>query len=291
MTKEVTFSIPAEHNDLSYHVIAGAKHVQGTTAGEALDALGGDCLHGHSTSCIYRHFSLRQMALMVLTVFWIFWTSPPAGLAASSGCPLPTVAHGGQCILTQDTALDRTLTLASSTHLNCRGWKLMPAQSGVVDDPATSADEGTYGSPMVAILLDGVDRVKIQNCTFEGFDWGIWAMSSKHHQNPGDGHKILSNTFHIRYAAMTLHDVDDAVIDDNDITGTSSGELLILILRDSDRNVVSNNRLVSNPKSSTFDPGPNNVFGAPNPNARTRPAPPPTTFLVSSSPPRAVSLP
>jgi hypothetical protein len=160
---------------------------------------------------------------MVLAPFLIFSTSPRDSLAANPDCPPPTVAHGGQCIFTQDTVLDRTLQLASSIHVNWQGWQLMPAQPGVVDHPATSVDEGTYGSPMVAILLNDVDDVKIQNCTLEGFAWGIWAMSSKNHKNPGDGHKILSNTFHIRYSAITLFDIDDAIIEDNDITGTSSG--------------------------------------------------------------------
>jgi hypothetical protein len=222
MIKVAILSISTERGDLSCHPIVGAKHTQGKTPGEALDALREDRPYAHRASCTHRHVLLSQAALMVLALFWIFSTSPWDSLAASPDCPPPTVAHGGQCILTQDTVLDRTLQLASSIHVNWQGWQLMLAQPGIVDDPATSVDEGTYGPPMVAILLNNVDDVKIQNCTLEGFDWGIWAMSSKNHKNPGDGYKILSNTFHIRYSAITLFDIDDAVIEDNDITGTSS---------------------------------------------------------------------
>ena len=39
MTKVAILPIPTEHGELSYCAIAGAKHAQGKTAGEALDAL------------------------------------------------------------------------------------------------------------------------------------------------------------------------------------------------------------------------------------------------------------
>jgi hypothetical protein len=39
MTKVAILPIPTEQGDLSYHAIAGAKHAEGKTAGEALDAL------------------------------------------------------------------------------------------------------------------------------------------------------------------------------------------------------------------------------------------------------------
>jgi len=39
MTKVAILPIPTEHSELSYCAIAGAKHAQGKTAGEALDAL------------------------------------------------------------------------------------------------------------------------------------------------------------------------------------------------------------------------------------------------------------
>lgn len=39
MTKVAILPIPTEQGDLSYHAIAGTKHAQGKTAGEALDAL------------------------------------------------------------------------------------------------------------------------------------------------------------------------------------------------------------------------------------------------------------
>jgi hypothetical protein len=39
MTKVAILPIPTAQGDLSYHAIAGAKHAEGKTAGEALDAL------------------------------------------------------------------------------------------------------------------------------------------------------------------------------------------------------------------------------------------------------------
>src|SRR3990172_2736797 len=39
MTKVAILPIPTEQGTLSYHAIAGAKHAQGKTAGQALDAL------------------------------------------------------------------------------------------------------------------------------------------------------------------------------------------------------------------------------------------------------------
>lgn len=39
MTKVAILPIPTEQGHLSYHAVAGAKHAEGKTAGEALDAL------------------------------------------------------------------------------------------------------------------------------------------------------------------------------------------------------------------------------------------------------------
>jgi hypothetical protein len=39
MTKVAILPIPTEQGNVSYHAIAGAKHAEGKTAGEALDAL------------------------------------------------------------------------------------------------------------------------------------------------------------------------------------------------------------------------------------------------------------
>jgi hypothetical protein len=39
MTKVAILPVPTDHGALSYHAIAGAKHAEGSTAGEALDAL------------------------------------------------------------------------------------------------------------------------------------------------------------------------------------------------------------------------------------------------------------
>jgi Periplasmic copper-binding protein (NosD) len=120
---------------------------------------------------------------------------------------------------------------------------------------------------MVAFLFNGADSVTLQDCIVDGFDFGFHARNSKHPAGlTADrlGNKILSNTFHVRYSGLCLLDVDDLQIIDNDITATYSAAGSILVWRDSDRNLVKNNRLVMNAEGVTF--GPNDVC-APNPDA------------------------
>lgn len=78
MTKVAILPIPTEQGDLSYHAIAGAKHAQGKTAGEALDALTAQ-LSADETSTLVIVQSLRpdhfftapqQERLAVLMARW-----------------------------------------------------------------------------------------------------------------------------------------------------------------------------------------------------------------------------
>jgi Right handed beta helix region len=145
----------------------------------------------------------------------------------------------------------------SQITLDCQGHTLRPAQPGVADDPVTDADETVYSSPMVAFLFNGAHSVTLQDCLVDGFDVGIHARNSKHPAGPAAdrlGNKILSNTFHVRYYGICLFDVDDMQISDNDITTTSAGATSILVSRDSDRNLVTRNRLLNNAEGVTFFP-------------------------------------
>src|SRR5262245_45563134 len=50
--------------------------------------------------------------------------SPRASAPTIPECPPPTrLDHGGDCVLDEDSALDETLRLASSTKLNCRHFR------------------------------------------------------------------------------------------------------------------------------------------------------------------------
>ncbi len=78
MTNVAIMPIPTEHGDLSYRAIAGAKHAQGRTAGEALDALTSQ-LSSDETSTLVIVQSLRpdrffteaqQQRLATLMAIW-----------------------------------------------------------------------------------------------------------------------------------------------------------------------------------------------------------------------------
>ena len=78
MTKVAILPIPTEYGNLSYHAIAGKKHAEGNTAGEALDALTAQ-LSADETSTLVVVQSLRpdhffteaqQHRLTVLMARW-----------------------------------------------------------------------------------------------------------------------------------------------------------------------------------------------------------------------------
>jgi hypothetical protein len=210
------------------------------------------------------------MALLALA------TGIASGTHDHDACPPPFIVAGldhpdqhTRCILEGDATIAATVLIdMSQITLDCQGHTLRPAQPGVADDPATDADETAYSSPMVAFLFNGAHSVTLQDCIVDGFDFGIYARNSKHSAGPTAdqlGNKILSNTFHVRHLGICLLDVDDMQISDNDITATSSAALSIFVWRDSDRNLVKNNRLViDNAEGVAF--GPNDAC-APNPEA------------------------
>jgi hypothetical protein len=205
---------------------------------------------------------LTCVSCMLMTILALT-ASTAYGTNDRDACPPPFIFAGldqpdkhTRCILPRDATIGATLLIdTSQITLDCKGHPLRPAQPGVADDPATADDETVYASPMVAFLVDGAHGVTLQDCLVDGFDFGIHARNSKRPAGPAAdrlGNKILSNTFHTRYSGICLLDVDDMQIIDNDITATSASATPIFLWRDSDRNLVKNNRIVINAEGVTF---------------------------------------
>jgi nitrous oxidase accessory protein NosD len=143
--------------------------------------------------------------------------------------------------LDSDLVLDESLVLPSFTTLNCRGHRILPTASG---QGTTSA---TYEAsrPAAAIVVSGDRGVDVRNCIIgevgARFDFGVIMLESK---NAGaSGHRIHGNEIHARDTAIVFLRVDDARVNDNVITWTNG--FGVSFLRDSDRNRVNENTLVS----------------------------------------------
>lgn len=157
-------------------------------------------------------------------------------------CSPPTVAKGNQCILDSDLRLGETLGLAPFTRLNCQGHKLTPTRVG---SPTVSSN------PEVAVLLNNVNGVKVQNCDIEGFDFGVEIVNSKVAEDVRNdpktlaslSNRILSNTIIARYGGVQILNADNSEIKDNDITLATGAGRGIAILSDSDLNRISNNKI------------------------------------------------
>jgi hypothetical protein len=170
-------------------------------------------------------------------------------------------------VLTKDERLDKTLRLASDTKLNCQGRKLTPRTTG--------SGLAARSAPEVAIFLNGVRNVQIQNCVIDGFDFGVFAIKSKVtaavRGNPGElarrRNRILQNTVNARFLAISLATVDNTEIKDNTIRYTTAGGKGIYVGRDSDLNRVSNNTITGDIASAASQavaaPGP--AIPSPNP--------------------------
>src|SRR6266498_1212387 len=158
--------------------------------------------------------------------------------------PSPTQPQGGQCLLRADATLTKTLRLTSDTKLNCQGHKLVPRSLG--------SGLSQRSVPEVAIFLNGVKNVQIQNCVIDGFDFGIFAVKSKVpaeiRNTPGKlpqlRNKILQNTVNARFLAISLASVDNTEVKDNTIKYTTMGGKGIYVGSDSDLNRIINNTVV-----------------------------------------------
>jgi hypothetical protein len=162
------------------------------------------------------HQSVAAVLFMVSTLLVLFASGgfPSAETARGRtepavACPPQTKALGGQCVLSGDVRLVKTLRLASDRKLNCKGHKLMPTTTG--------SDISKRSQPEVAIFLNGLQNVQIQNCVIDGFDFGIFAIKSKVplelEGNQGAlaqrRNKILQNTINARFMAIGLASVDN----------------------------------------------------------------------------------
>jgi hypothetical protein len=217
--------------------------------------------------------------LLILFAAAVFPAADTARELASPAvaCPPPTKSQGGQCMLNGDVTLSKTLRLTSNTKLNCKGHKLRPTTI-----PTTGSDLTKRSAPEVAIFLNGVENIQIQNCVIEGFDFGIFAIKSKVPAGlRGDQgalaqrrNKILQNTVNARFLAISLATVDNTEIKDNTIKYTTAGGKGIYVGRDSDLNRINNNTITGDIASSSSQavaapgpaiPSPNLENPSPNP--------------------------
>lgn len=169
---------------------------------------------------------------------------------ADSACPPPTLAEGGQCVLTGDVVLDRTLRLPSSTKLNCEGHSLTPAVAGVLDDPRTDALEFEPSQPDLAVFVYQAHDVKVQDCVISGFDLGILVADSKTDGSQPDN-KILGNTIDVRTNPIDLMRADAVLIADNTLVYAAERGRGIVVEMDSDDNQLVDNTIVSTDLAST----------------------------------------
>jgi parallel beta helix pectate lyase-like protein len=188
-------------------------------------------------------------------------------------CPSPTVENNGQCRLTKDEPLQKTLRLVSNTTLDCRGHTLTPTTLVPPGSVVT-----VRSTPEVAIFLNGVENVKILNCKITGFDFGIFAINSKVlpdiRKDLGElvrrRNIIARNNINARFAAISLAAVDNTEIRSNIITYTTAGGRGLYVGRDSDLNRILSNTITGDIASATSQavgaPGPVNLAESPNPN-------------------------
>jgi len=187
----------------------------------------------------------RQQESIAAIAFALAGFFSPPEARAEATCPSPTEAEGGECVLTHDATLTRTLMLPSSTTLNCQGHTL------TADTPGSGSTVDTYEAsvPELAILLDGTTGATVTNCTLEGFDFGVVVIQSKIPEALQDNptalalrrNKILSNTITARAVGVLLYGADNTEISTNTIRFTLGGGKGIFLGRDSDKNWVNGN--------------------------------------------------
>jgi hypothetical protein len=172
---------------------------------------------------------------------------PAAARDKRPPCPPQTLSQGDQCVLVGDLTLSAPLGLASYTHLNCQGHRILPATAGSGAPPSAVSSV-----PEVAVYVDrDVVGVKIQNCLIGGddgdlanaFDFGIWVRDSKRGDGPRPRTKILANTVNARFVGIGLSRSDDVLVDANHINLMNPGSVGIHIGGDSDGNHLRKNTI------------------------------------------------
>lgn len=196
--------------------------------------------------------SPQRIAFGLLTILMpvVFFAAGAHSVTAQT-CPLPFAKVAGQCVLTADAPpLKHTLTLAPNTILNCQSHHLVALHQG--------KNLTTRSTPEVAIFLNAAENVQIKNCVILGFDFGIFAINSKH--PPGSAPiQILQNKVRARFVAISLMSVDDAEIKGNLLEWRTKGGRGLYVGRDSDRNKILDNHLsahLSNTSKAVRAPGP-----------------------------------
>ena len=126
--------------------------------------------HHHT---IFSSLLIIAILLTLLAAGTSHSVEPAAAASNVNGvqCRSPTVKKGGQCVLIKNEMLEKTLELASNTKLNCQNHKLTPKSAG--------SGLSQRSQPEVAIFFNAAKNVQIQNCTIDGFDFGIFAIKSK----------------------------------------------------------------------------------------------------------------
>jgi len=174
---------------------------------------------------------------------------------AEPSCPSPSVAQGGQCVLNADATISDTIWVPSGTHLNCRGHRITPLLSGMLDDPRTTANEFQPSQPELALFAHQAYGVTIQDCAITGFDFGILVARSKTADAlAGKGttrNRILGNTIDVRTNAIDVIKSDHVLISDNVLTYASERGRGLVIDYDSDHNTVTGNNVISTDAAST----------------------------------------
>ena len=188
---------------------------------------------------------MPKMIAALILVFGLIVTTEAARAEKDKGvCGFPTSRQGSHCVLEQDVVLTETLVLASHTRLNCKGHSISPVATG----KGSTATTHVASTPEVAIVLQSAEDVEIENCRIGGgFDFGITIFAST-------GAKIKGNEIHTRMQGITLIESDDNRISENEIRWSSGGGVGISILRNSDRNRISGNTLVSPVRPLEFAP-------------------------------------
>lgn len=204
-------------------------------------------------------------------------------------CPPPFKPQLGICVIKQNQTISTTIEPASNTTLDCQNSVLSPDTVGTrIDGWPTSRS-----NPEVAIFLNDVQNVVIQNCTIQGFDFGIIAINSKRElllqranrrraakTIPFVPNKILKNNITARFTPITLMSVDGTEIKNNTLTYLTMGGRGLYVGRNSDANVIQTNKIIadfsSGQKGAVMVPGP--LMTAPsaslssNPQSDTAPA-------------------
>lgn len=233
----------------------------------------------------------RWLTLISILLVLLVPGISPSGYSAGKrietspqSCPPPFKDHSGICVLGQTETITTTIEPASNTTLDCRGFALRATTLGTRID----GWPGSRSDPEVAIFLDGVQNVIIQNCTIQDFDFGIIALNSKRQitlqsatkragvrakTSPFMPNKILGNTITARFTPISLMAVDGTEIKKNTLTYLTIGGTGMYVARNSDGNIIQTNTVIadfsSGQKGALMMPGP--LMPAPSSSLSTNP--------------------